>query len=130
MGKFQRAPLLLCLALSLCLATVRSASEECVNLVPTLVESCPAFEFAKVNDLSLKTGEPLVKAQDGQLGAPLIQAFDKIMAQSFDEQCCDLMQKLNASRCVQVLSFACIPHSFIYLCLHIYWLINKAMLLT
>lgn len=79
------------------LTAVRSATEECVDLVPTIVDSCPAFAFAKSNDLSLDVDEPLVKAQGG---GPRVQAFDKIMAQSFDKKCCDLMQKLNTSRCV------------------------------
>ncbi|GMH39998.1 hypothetical protein BSKO_07902 [Bryopsis sp. KO-2023] len=87
------AVVLLCSRLDL----VESASEECVELVANISE-CPVFKFAEKNDLSLTVDEDFeVKAQDG--GDVNVEAFDKIMAQEFDQKCCDFLAKMNESRC-------------------------------
>lgn len=69
-----------------------------MELVPGIVDECSPFEFARSNDLSLSVGgAPPVKSMDG--ANPMMNAFDEIVSAEFNATCCELLKKINESRC-------------------------------
>eukprot|EP00210_Caulerpa_lentillifera_P009003 g8593.t1 len=75
------------------------ASQECVDFVSRLSDTCQAFEYASDRVLDFEIDKAEVTAQAERDDSSLARAFRRISNADFDTECCSLMQNLNESRC-------------------------------
>ena len=75
------------------------ASPICAELVPTLAETCPAFEYAANQTFNLEVETAEITAQDERTELSLSETLNSISEAAFPETCCDLIVQLNDSKC-------------------------------